>query len=372
MKKIIVILLCIFIWFSALLSQSRTLTKTALVPVAMIPDSEASHVLVLATTHLKSYGEDFNHDVLKGLLDALARYHPDLIAIESAAPLFVRDMFNSGGSNIDILKRIGGFRASEFGKSVRTALDINWLEAKNSAKELLGRIKTVNQDSRITDLRRKLITNFLAMDDMYSALLQWSYLPEKLRTDFYELDKEILDYFTEHIKSPNENVSIGITLAQRLNHQRLYAINDHRDKEDFFKVSDSFSKAFEENKYLKTQPWKPLLDELTDRQNKAYKAGNLLPFYQWINSEEFMQKDLNTQWKIMIDAKLPEGMGHIRVAFWDVRNFGIASNIRRAMAMYPGEKMLVIIGGSHKIFLDALLAECMEVKVVQLKDFVSK
>jgi hypothetical protein len=41
------------------------------------------------------------------------------------------------------------------------------------------------------------------------------------------------------------------------------------------------------------------------------------------------------------------------------------------MALHPGKKMLVIIGASHKGFLDALLAECMDVKVVQLAGFVS-
>jgi hypothetical protein len=137
-------------------------------------------------------------------------------------------------------------------------------------------------------------------------------------------------------------------------------------------VADRLSKEMANNAYLKTQPWKPLLDEMTTLQNKAYKAGNLLPFYLWMNSEEYMQKDLNNQWQIMFDAKLPEGMAQTRVAFWDVRNFGIAANIRRAMAMYSGKKILVIIGATHKIFLDALLAECLDVKVVQLKDFVSK
>jgi hypothetical protein len=372
MKRQIVILLCILASFLILPVHSQILTKNSRVPAAKIAESEASQVLVLATPHLRSYGENFNHEVLKGLLDALIKYHPDLIAIESAAPLFVRDMFNSGDLNIGILKEIGGFKASEFGKIVRAALDIDWLGAKTRVEELLGKMETASLDSELVELRKELVLSLLAMSDMYSALLQWSYLPEDSGSHFVKLDKEILDYFAEHVNSPNENVSIGIALAQKLNHQRIYAVNDHRDKEDFIKVADRLSKEMANNAYLKTQPWKPLLDEMTTLQNKAYKAGNLLPFYLWMNSEEYMQKDLNSQWQIMFDAKLPEGMAQTRVAFWDVRNFGIAANIRRAMAMYPGKKILVIIGATHKIFLDALLAECLDVKVVQLKDFVSK
>jgi hypothetical protein len=357
--------------FLVLPIQPQTFTKKSRVPAAKIAESEASQLLILGTPHLRSYKEDFDHGVLEGLLKALENYHPDLIAIESASPLFVRDMFNAGDLNIEILKDIGGFRASEFGKSVRESLDVDWFGAKERVKELLGKVETASLDSEIIELRKKLILNYLAMNDMYSALLQWSYLPEDQRTDFDRMDKEILDYFAEHANSPNENVSIGIALAKKLNHQRIYAINDHRDKEDFVEVADRLSKMFAENEYLKKQPWKPLLDEMSGRQEKAYGAGNLLPFYLWMNSDEYAHKDLNSQWQILFEANLPDKMAQIRLAFWDVRNFGIASNIRRAMAMHPGNKMLVIIGASHKIFIDALFAECMDVKIAQLKDFVS-
>ncbi len=193
---------------------------------------------------------------------------------------------------------------------------------------------------------------------------------ERLAID--KLDKKVLDFFSEHVHESNENVSIGLTLARKLNHQRVYCINDHRDKEDFIKVADRISEMFGKNEYLKTQPWKPLLDELTDRQNKAIQAGDLLPFYLWMNSEEYVKKDVNSQWQIMFEANLPNGLAQTRIAFWDVRNFGIAANIRRAMALNPGKKILVIIGATHKIFLDALFRECMDVKVVQLKDYAHK
>jgi hypothetical protein len=349
-------------------TQSKLFSRNTQVPAARIPESEASQVLVLATVHLKSYGENFNHDALEGLLDTLERYNPDLIALESAAPLFVRDMFNSGGVNIEIMKDIGGFRASEFGKAARATLDMDWFEAKNRVEELLGEIKTAKKDSEIIRLRKEVVLNFLAKNDLYSALLQWSYLPENERLTCDKLDKKILDFFSENSHDANENVSIGIALARKLNHQRVYAVNDHRDKEDFIKVADRFSELFAENAYLKTQPWKPLLDEMTSRQNEAYEARDLLPFYLWMNSEEYMKKDLNSQWQIMFEAKLPDRLAQTRIAFWDVRNFGIAANIRRALALNPGKKILVIIGATHKIFLDALFRECMDVKVVQLDE----
>lgn len=132
---------------SGMFAQSSPFHKDAKVPAAKISESEASQVLVLGTVHLRSYCNDFNHDVLAGLLNV------------------------------------------------------------------------------------------------------------------------------------NENVSIGIALATRLNHQRIYAINDHRDKEDFVKVADALSKELENNEYLRSQPWKALYEELTGIQTKAYASGDLLPLY---------------------------------------------------------------------------------------------
>ncbi len=152
-------------------TQSKLFSKNSQVPAAKIPESDVSQILVLATIHLKSLGESFNHDVLKGLSDTLEKYKPDLIAIESAAPLFIRDMFNSGGMNIEIMKNTGGFKASEYGKEARAALNVDWFEAKNKVEELLDEIKTAKKDFDIVRLRKELVLNFLAKNDLYSSLL---------------------------------------------------------------------------------------------------------------------------------------------------------------------------------------------------------
>ena len=365
---IAIFLLCSLSAFGVF-AQSSLLQKNAKVPPAKISEDEASQVLVLGTVHLRSYDDDFNHDVLDGLLDVLEKYKPDLIGIESLAPIVIRDMVNSGEANSEVLKEFGQ-RTAEFGKNMRLSLNVSWFEANARVEELLKDIETEGRETELVQLRKELVLHFLAANDIYSALLQWSYLPEAMRTNIDGLDADILDYFSKHIQSPNENISIGITLATRLNHQRIYAINDHRDKEDFVKVADALSKALENNEYIKTQPWKALYVELTGIQNKAYASENLLPFYIYLNSREYVHRDIDSQWQILFKAKLPFGLAQTRTAYWDVRNLGIVANIRRAMALHPGNKMLIVIGASHKGFLDALLAECMDVKVVQLADLV--
>ena len=372
-RSFFVILLAILSFVSlkepGVFAQSVPFQKNSRVPAAKISESEASQVLILGTVHLRTYEDDFNRDVLDELLNVLERYKPELIGIESLAPIVLRDMVNSGEANAEILKEFGK-RSAEFGIKARSALQMSWVEAKTRIDEMLEDIGAREKDINIDQIRKELVLHFLAVNDIYSALLQWSYLTEDERTNISRLDTDIQDYFSEHIQSSNENVSIGIALATRLNHQKIYAINDHRDKEDFVKIADALSIELENNEYLKNQPWKTLYEELTEIQNKSYAAGDLLPLYTYLNSKDYVLKDIDSQWQILFKAKLPSGLGQTRVAYWDVRNLGIAANIRRVMALNPGKKMLVVIGASHKGFLDALLAESMDVKVVQLADIV--
>jgi hypothetical protein len=365
---IAIVWLCLLSMFGAF-AQSVPFQKDAKVPAAILSDDEASQVLVLGTVHLRTYGENFNHDVLDGLLDVLENFKPDLIGIESLAPIVVRDLVNSGEANSEIIKEFGK-RTADYGNRLRAFLRMSWFEAKSQAEKLLQETERNKKNEELDQVRKELILRFLAANDIYSALLQWSYLPETQRANIEELDEDILDYFSKHIRSANENISIGMALASRLNHQRIYAINDHRDKEDFVKVADKLSNEFENNDYLKSQPWMALYEELKGIQNKAYASGDLLPLYVYLNSEEYVRRDIESQWQILFKAKLSSGLAQTRVAYWDVRNMGIVANIRRAMALHPAQKMLAVIGASHKGFLDALLAECMDVKIVQLADYV--
>ena len=107
-----------------------------------------------------------------------------------------------------------------------------------------------------------------------------------------------------------------------------------------------------------------LFKELPKRIEEAKNTGDLLGFYRWINSPEFGKADLDAQWHIFLRANLPSGLDRARAALWEERNLRIAANIRRAAAYGTGKRVLVIIGASHKPFLDAYLRQMMDVEVV--------
>src|SRR5947209_16920742 len=84
-----------------------------------------------------------------------------------------------------------------------------------------------------------------------------------------------------------------------------------------------------------------------------------------VYSQELPQR---TQWALFCRTHLASGVDRANAAAWELRDLNITSNIRRASARAPGKRMLVIIGASHKPFLDAYLRALIDVKLLQLSD----
>jgi len=60
----------------------------------------------------------------------------------------------------------------------------------------------------------------------------------------------------------------------------------------------------------------------------------------------------------------PQRFGRQYLRYWETRNLRMAANIREAIGTRPGERMLVIVGASHKGYLEAYLHQMHDVKVV--------
>jgi hypothetical protein len=60
----------------------------------------------------------------------------------------------------------------------------------------------------------------------------------------------------------------------------------------------------------------------------------------------------------------PQRFGRGYVGYWETRNLRMAANIRDVMGLQPGIRMLVIVGASHKAYLEAYLNQMHDVQVV--------
>lgn len=71
---------------------------------------------------------------------------------------------------------------------------------------------------------------------------------------------------------------------------------------------------------------------------------------------------------------LPRGeasrVGRVHLATLEARNLRQVANIREALSSYPGERVLVIIGFSHKAWFEAYLRGLADVHVVSVDEIL--
>ncbi len=77
--------------------------------------------------------------------------------------------------------------------------------------------------------------------------------------------------------------------------------------------------------------------------------------YSFINSKEYMKQDYNGQWKIWLKTNFASGSDRASYSLWEMRNLQIAANILNVVSLHPDKKIIVIIGSSHKGFLEKYL-----------------
>ncbi len=337
---------------------------------ALLSPKEKTQVLVLGTVHLGGSRDvvqmeiqEFADRALIPLLDTLASFQPDFVGIESYPPETIAWMVHTQGreDTENLLPFV------KFAHQMQDRLRLSWKEAQERALGLLK--QRLEQDLK---QRGEVVAHLLASYDWYSALLQWSYLPRAFRETYRDVPEEIRAALEHGLLAQNEAVSIGVVLAKRLGHQRIYSIDDgiEGDLPDPSQLQ-VFLEEFEASDVCQTF-LKQLQEEVKiEEEQLVYhvRQGNLLPFYQKLNAEGSLRRSM-AQWLVFFRTRFASGLDRARVAMWEVRNLHMAANIRKVTALKPGGRMLVIVGASHKPFLDAYLRSLVDIEIVDLGDLI--
>jgi hypothetical protein len=328
-------------------------------------DIKKTKVLVLATPHLQpNIGGDFSPVFLDSLISVLEKYDPNIIGIE----VVPGTQFAAMDQRHSTYKpRLGGDRL-KYGKRFQEDLNISWQKAHMIADSLLRKVQNTHQ---VTDSTRlKLINYMIASYRFDTAALQWSYISERQRNSQSVIPEDTAEFLEIINNTPtaNEIFSIAHRLAHKLDHQRLYPIDYHLEKDLYYsEVSPTIGEVLDDS----TESDPPYRQKLDQLMKQGIEDSTLFPLYQFMNSPAYVKQDKKIQWRNdFLETGEFNDVLRQRLALWEVRNLGIATNIRKASAHNPGGRVLVIIGGSHKAFLDSYFKEMMGVEVVHLSDFI--
>ena len=334
-----------------------------------LDEAARTQVLVLASPHLRMLGDRFDASLLSSLLGTLEVFKPDVVAVEQIPPHVIQAMLGREDEFAEALEQFAGATVRLAAIS-QQRLGLSPREASEAASELLRNLRSAAGSSDTSLVRARLVMHLLASYQYASAVLQWSYLVEADQAQSDIVPQDVADALTEQLGANSEDMAVGIALARRLGLQRVEAIDDHTDKDLFLQFADQLVAQLEGNPAFESAIAAPIYTESTARLDQAVDDGDLLPYYLYMNSTEYGAADVEAQFHVFFRTQLPSGLDRARSAVWELRNLNIASNIRRISAMYPGQRVLVVIGAGHKPFLDNYLGQMMDVNVAQLSDLV--
>lgn len=319
---------------------------------------EATQILVLATPHLSGAPESFDPAVLEPLLARLAAFHPNAIAIEALPGRSIAQMWEYRETYPGVAHDYGG-RAMVLAALARQGVGLDMAGADAEARRTLAALPAAPTPAE----RRRLAALFAASGDPASAVVQWWKLDPAERI----ADDNAPRLFVEQMETyatparRNENYLIAARLAVRLGLERVQPMDDQGD--DAAPGFEANLAAFTNEPWMEALLADPAFTPLREASQHLGSASEALATYRMLNAPRTGRTDADGQWLTMINRASPNGVGRMRVGAWEARNLRMAANIREIASWNPGGRVLVIVGSSHKPWLDAYLAMMSDVRV---------
>lgn len=320
------------------------------------PAGALNEVLVLGTPHLSNMGDGFKAESLAPLLNRLAAWKPTAIATEDLS-----------GLQCDSLRRY----PSRYAETVETycwdpapaalATGLDVPAANAEAERLLA--EWPNQPTAAQ--RRHLAAVFLAAGERGSALVQWLRLPAQDRIAGDGLNDALVGVLNQIEEQANETFLICAPLAARLGLERLWSVDDHSaDSPD---PADPVEKKASQDAVMAAwdNPASTARRAEDERLSAALdQPGGLLQMYRAYNAPTVPAMAYQSDFGANLVEPSPQAFGRRYLGFWETRNLRMVANMRDVLGLYPGTRMLTIVGASHKGYYEAYLDQMHDVRLV--------
>ncbi len=327
------------------------------------PVEDPTEVVVLASPHLSGI-EHLRQEWMTPLLDRLAAFRPQLIAIEglSGPECFLLRQYEKSwpGTAGGYCKRIEAIAA--LGKA-SNGLDMPAAEA--ATEQALAQLGT----SPAPAARRRLAALFASAGNVGSAATQWLRLPAAERRAGDGVSAELAKALDELSVRRNENFWVGAALAARLGLERIYPTDDHLSDRIQAEAPPGISEAMQA---IWSGERPPLARQAQAMEKAASDGDGVLAFYRFHNRDDVGKEAVRADMGKAFATASPGQHGRRYVAWWETRNLRQVANIRAALGRQPGQRALVIVGATHKPYFDAYLRLMHEVRLVPSAQVLGK
>lgn len=315
-----------------------------------------NEVLVLGTPHLARLPATFQPASLSTLHERLLAYKPRIIAIEALSGTqcaFLRQYPQRYEKTVASYCRWDPAPA-------RAATGLDVPSATAEIDRVLGSWPATPTPAQ----RRRLAALFLTGGEPVSALVQWLRLPEAERIAGDGLDATLVDALNERRGgrgARGEDVLVAAPLAAALGLERVYPMDDH--------TADAPAADPAGYDAALAKAWNNPATAKYIQQVERFNAGlgepaGVMALYRHLNHPSLARLAYDSDFGAALEEGSRQQFGRDYVGYWETRNLRMASNIREAIGHQPGGRTLVIVGASHKRYLEAYLHQMHDVRIV--------
>ncbi len=315
-----------------------------------------TEVMVLGTAHLAKLPPTFQAEGLQPLVERLSGWKPQVIAIESLSGpqcAFMRQYLQRYQDTVQTYCTWDPAPAR-----TTTGLDVPAATAE------IDRQLATWPAAPTPAQRRHLAAIFLAGGEPVSAQVQWLRLPVSERHAGDGLDDTLVSALEKRLggRGPRgEDMWLAAPLAATLGLERVYGMDDHTSDSpvpDQTGYEEAIMKAW-------NNPASADRQRASERLNAGLgNAAGVMALYRSLNDPSQARLIYDSDQGAALEDRSPQQFGRGYVAGWETRNLRMASNIREASAQHLGKRTLVIVGASHKWYLEAYLNQMHDVHIV--------
>lgn len=323
------------------------------VPLAL----PSTKVMVFGLEHLDTAPDGFQTAWLEPVLCRLRDYAPDMILTEAlpGEQVMMLDVYSAYHGDAG---KYGGPTLA-MAKAMQTELELNVGEALVQANKLAA---TYPADAAG---RRRLAALFVATAEPFSATVQWLRLPAAERVAGDGVTPDLAKRLDRFAALRNEITSIAARVAADRALERIYGAGDHASdvvQPDFAAFSAAVAATPGQKERFNHRL--PAFQQVPEETMKLSSAAEVMPVMKWKNSDRFLMMDADAQWFSMLRSGTMGAVGRKRVAAWEAQNLHMATVIREATASIPGGRAVLIVGVSHKLFIERYLRTFSDVEIV--------
>ncbi len=327
-----------------------TIVFLAIVFLITAHQGVAQTITIVGTPHINHLQIAPNQEQLEQAIAAMSAFEPTQVCVEMMSGERI-EMLNTDPSHYGRL--LEGFASAIvwIGTEQQRRLEIRPAEAREEARKMVEKWDQLNGQER-----GRLIRLQLAGFEFASAALNWSYLTEEEQEGISAgMSKQTREAFQNILNSTNEVFTLAVPLAKKAGLHEICSANSLED--EVAGVTHTRRLGYDE--ISQNEEFQNRIKELRAFLNQSLQPESgpdaLVKMLKEYNSEKWAATDRELQWETLHMFDNEKGATIGRLMYWHARTSEINAELYRALAQGPDERVLFIVGASHRPFNEEAL-----------------